>query len=142
MFNSAKVALLFLNDSVLNNKCRNILIFRNVNTIQNTWKIFLRDNRLIKRKAKLYGPDFISRWTVNSIGDGKILRDRKERGTRTRRRGWNGLSELFRPVIGTYAAYGITPALVGRACSPPFCTRSAIKPASISRVGPGNFATI
>lgn len=64
---------------------------------------------------------------VSSHGEkARNFAGQKER--RTRRRGWNGLSELFRPVIGTYAAYGIIAALAGRACSPPFYTRSAIKP--------------
>ncbi|KAH0956510.1 hypothetical protein HN011_001844 [Eciton burchellii] len=55
----------------------------------------------------------------------------RQRGTGTSgatKRVKHGLSELFRPVIGTYAAYGITRALAGRACSPSSCTRSAIKP--------------
>lgn len=51
------------------------------------------------------------------------LRGRKERGNLDEE-GWgwgggerDGLSELFRPVIGTYAAYGITRALASRAYS-------------------------
>ena len=46
-------------------------------------------------------------------------------------RGWNSLSKLFQPVVGTYAAYGITAALASKLVPPSLRSmKSVISPST------------